>query len=82
MGLRGKVLVAGGYRDGFCEKLLEASPKSDKANDSRLQDGRAAGQGQAMSDGGSTSVITYLRRKKQKKPQEWRFAAGEKSERM
>ena len=24
--MRGKVLVAGGYRGGFCEKLLEASP--------------------------------------------------------
>ena len=37
MGLRGKVLVAGGgYRGGFCEKLLEASPMSDKASASRL----------------------------------------------
>ncbi|GAB0181749.1 hypothetical protein GRJ2_000640200 [Grus japonensis] len=36
-----------GYRGGFCEKLLEASPVSDGANASRLQDGPAAGQGQA-----------------------------------
>jgi len=45
--LHGKVLVARGYRGGFCEKLLEASPMSDRANASRLQDGPAAGQGQA-----------------------------------
>ncbi|KAK4827150.1 LOW QUALITY PROTEIN: hypothetical protein QYF61_015104 [Mycteria americana] len=36
-----------GYRDGFCEKLLEASPMSDRANASHLQDRPAAGQGQA-----------------------------------
>ncbi|GAB0206293.1 hypothetical protein GRJ2_003094900 [Grus japonensis] len=36
----------GGYRGGFCEKLLEASPLSDRANASRLQDGPTAGQGQ------------------------------------
>ncbi|GAB0209804.1 mitochondrial enolase superfamily member 1 [Grus japonensis] len=36
-----------GYRGGFCEKLLEASPVSDGANASRLQDGSAPGQGQA-----------------------------------
>ena len=35
----------GGYRGGFCEKLLEASPMSDRANTSQLQDGPAAGQG-------------------------------------
>ena len=38
----------GGYRGGFCEKLLEASPLSDRANASRLQDGHAAGQGRAQ----------------------------------
>ena len=47
VGLRGKVLVAGGYRGGFCEKLREASPMSDQASASRFQDGPAAGQGQA-----------------------------------
>ena len=37
MGLRDKVLVVGGgYRDGFCGKLLEASPLSDRANASWL----------------------------------------------
>jgi len=47
-GLCDKVLVAGGgYTGGFCEKLPEASPMSDRANDSWLQDGPAAGQGQA-----------------------------------
>ena len=37
----------GGYRGGFCGKLLEASPMSDGANASRLQDGPTDGQGQA-----------------------------------
>jgi len=37
MGLCGRVLVAGvGCRGGFCEKLQEASPMSDRASDSRL----------------------------------------------
>ena len=34
-----------GYRGGFCGKVLEASPMSNRANASRLQDGPAAGQG-------------------------------------
>jgi len=36
-----------GYRGDFCEKLLEAFPMSDRANESRLQDGPTAGQDQA-----------------------------------
>jgi len=37
MGFCGKVLVAGGgYRDGFFEKLREASPMSDKTSASWL----------------------------------------------
>ncbi|XP_069628480.1 uncharacterized protein [Haliaeetus albicilla] len=41
LALCGKVLVGGGgggtgYRGGFCEKLLEASPVSNRANTSRL----------------------------------------------
>ncbi|GAB0180530.1 mitochondrial enolase superfamily member 1 [Grus japonensis] len=49
LGLCGKVLVVGGggYRGGFCEKLLEVPPVSDRASASQLQDGPAAGQGQA-----------------------------------
>jgi len=43
--LRGKVLVAGDYRGGFHEKLPEASPMSDRASASWLQD--TAGQGGA-----------------------------------
>ena len=31
MGLRGKVLVAGGHRGGFCEKDLEAAPRLVRA---------------------------------------------------
>ena len=45
--LRGKVLVAGGYRGGFCEKLLGASHMSNRTNTSQLQDRPTAGQGQA-----------------------------------
>ncbi|KAK4826352.1 hypothetical protein QYF61_007946 [Mycteria americana] len=49
LGLRDKVLVAGGlqvaYRGGLCEKMLEASPMSDRASASQLQDRRTAGQG-------------------------------------
>ena len=47
VGLGGKVLVVGGYKGGFCAKLLEASPMFDRANASWLQDGHTAGQGQA-----------------------------------
>ena len=48
LGLCGKVLVAGGgYRGGCCEKLLEASPMSDKVNASGFQDGPTASQGRA-----------------------------------
>ncbi|KAK4824797.1 hypothetical protein QYF61_019465 [Mycteria americana] len=47
LGLHGKVLVVGGYRGGFCEKLLEASPMSDRANAGWLQDGPTTGQGRA-----------------------------------
>jgi len=47
VGLHGKVLVAGSTRGGFCEKLLEASPMSDRANASQHEDGPTAGQGQA-----------------------------------
>lgn len=54
----------GGYRDGFCEKILKASPMSNRANVSRLQDGPTVGQGSAISDGGSAYVTTYLRRGK------------------
>jgi len=45
--LCGKDLVAGGYRGGFCEKLSEASPLSDKASASSLKEGPTAAQGQA-----------------------------------
>jgi len=38
LGLCGQVLAAGGYRGGFCEKLLEASPMCNGANASQLQD--------------------------------------------
>jgi len=62
---------------GFCEKMPEPSPMSDKASARRLQDGPAAHQ----SDGGSTSVITHLR-SGGKNPQLCRNSKGERSETM
>jgi len=53
-----------GYRGGFCGKLLEPFPMSDRANASRLQDGPTAGQGRASQRGGGEGEI----------------AAGERSE--
>ncbi|GAB0192444.1 hypothetical protein GRJ2_001709700 [Grus japonensis] len=64
------------YRGGFCEKLLEASHVSDRANASQLQDRHAAGQGQA-----NQHLCDNVFRKK-KNQLEGAFAAGEKSEKM
>jgi len=63
MGLRGEVLVAGGYRGGFCEKLQEASTMSDKSGS--MTDPLLA-KVEPISDGGSASVITELRRGRRK----------------
>jgi len=45
LGLCGKVLVAGSCRGGFCQKMPEAAPISDRANSCWLQDGTGDGQG-------------------------------------
>lgn len=50
-----------GYWTGFCEKKLRDYPMSEKANGSWLQD---AGQAEPLSERGSTSRTTYLRRVK------------------
>lgn len=47
LGFCGKVLVVGGYKDGFFGKLLETSPISNRDWTNWLQDGPATGQGQA-----------------------------------
>jgi len=60
MGLRGKVLVAGVYRVVFCEKLLEASSCLIKPAGSKMDS--PLSKAKPISDGGSASVITYLRR--------------------
>ncbi|GAB0189933.1 hypothetical protein GRJ2_001458600 [Grus japonensis] len=65
-----------GYRGGFCEKLLEASPVSDRANASRLQDGSAAGQGQA-----NQRLCDNIFKKENKRVKKT-FATGERSEKM
>jgi len=63
MGLHGKVLVAGGYRGGFCEKLppclTEPVPAGSKT-DPPLP------KAEPISDGGSASVITDLRKGRKK----------------
>lgn len=46
-----KVVAAGVYRDGFCEKLLETFPIPNGANASQLQDGVAADQTETIGDG-------------------------------
>jgi len=45
--LHSKVLVLGGYRGGFCVKLLEAYLMSDGENASQLKDVPTTSQGQA-----------------------------------
>ena len=69
LGLHGKVLVVGGYRGGFCKKLLEASPVSDRANTSRLQTDPLLAKAEPTSNSGSASGITDLGRKKKKQTQ-------------
>lgn len=39
----GQVLVSGDYREGFCERLVEASTMSSRGHASQLQDGHADG---------------------------------------
>lgn len=69
LGLHGKVLVAGvgPYRVCSCEKLLEASRLSDRANARWLQD-RPLAKAKPISNGGSTFGITYKEGKKPKTP--------------
>ncbi|KAK4811167.1 hypothetical protein QYF61_019798 [Mycteria americana] len=65
LGLCHQVLVAGGgggYRGAFCETLLEASPMSERANASQTDPLQA--KDEPVSDGGSTSVITFKKGKK------------------
>jgi len=52
----------GGYRGGFCEKLREASPVSDKPVSAGSKTDLPVAKAKPISEGGSTSVITYLRR--------------------
>ena len=66
--LCGKVLVAGGYRGSFCEKLLKASilcpiePMPDGFEMDLLL-------AKAISNSGSASGITYLRRRNKRSGQ-------------
>jgi len=51
------------YRGGFCKKLPEASPLLDPMSDGSKTDLLLA-EAEPISDGGSTSGITDLRREK------------------
>ncbi|RMC10379.1 hypothetical protein DUI87_13182 [Hirundo rustica rustica] len=65
--LHGLILVVGeGYRTGFFEKPPEASPMFNRANASSSKRNPLLAKAKPISDGGSTSGITYLRRKPQK----------------
>ena len=59
-GLHGKGLGGGCYKDGFCEKLppylIDPMPAGYKT-------GPMLAKAKPISDGGSTSVITYLQGK-------------------
>jgi len=48
----------GGYRDGCCEKLLEASPMSDRANATGSKINLLLAKAEPISDGGSACGIT------------------------
>ena len=62
----GKVLIAGVYRGGFCEKLQEASPYLIKPVPASSKTDLPLAKAKPMSNGGSTSVIAYVRRGRKK----------------
>jgi len=62
--LHGKVFVAGSYRVGFCEKLLEASTMPNRANATGSKTDQLLAKAKPLSNVGSPSVMTYLRRGK------------------
>jgi len=64
MGLRGKAVEAGVYRGGFCQKLREASPRLTKPVPAGSKTDPPLAKAKPISDGGGTSVVTYLRRGK------------------
>jgi len=66
--LHGKVWQRWGYRGGFCEKLLEASPCPTEAMPAGSKTDPALAKTKPVSDGGSVSGITHLRRGKKPKP--------------
>jgi len=62
LGLHGKVLVAQGYRGGFCEKMPEASPVSIEPMPASSRMDPPLAKAKPTSDSGSASGITQLRR--------------------
>jgi len=64
LGLHGKVLVAGGDTwGGFCVKLPEASLVSGGANFTGSKTDPSPAKAEPISISGSTSGITYLKKK-------------------
>jgi len=57
-----------GYRGGFCEKLPEASLRSHRPMPVGSKTDLPLAKAEPMSNSGSTSWITDLRRKKKKTP--------------
>lgn len=57
----GKGFVLGDYRSGICEKMPEASPMSNRAKTSELQDGPTNGQGQIHQQPQQHPGIMHLR---------------------
>ena len=65
LGLRGKVLVVGGgYRGGFCGKLLEASLCPIEPMPASSKTDPPLAKAEPISNSGSASGITYLRKGK------------------
>ena len=65
-GLHGKVLLwMGGYRDGFCEKLLEASPMSNRISATGSKMDILLAKAEPISDGHDL----FKKGREEKKPQ-------------
>jgi len=61
-GVGSKVFVAGVYRGGFSENMQKPPPRPTEPRPAGSKTDLLLAKAQPISDGGSTSVITYLRR--------------------
>lgn len=53
-----------GYRDGFSERVLEASPMPSRTNTTKSRMASLPAKAGPTRDGGNTSGIMYFKRKK------------------